>query len=96
MGLGGQLALAGEVRPRQEAAVELCGDGRRVEGKHQFRRALLAEVGERGQSEVEIDRLLFPVELARAGEGSGERRQAEIRRDMLDVLFRALLVVNEY
>ena len=60
-----------------------------------FRRALLAEIGERGQLETEIDRLLFPVELACAGQGRGECRQAEICGDMLDALLGALLVVDD-
>ena len=33
-------------------------------GKHEFCRALLAKVGDGGQLEIEIDGLIFPVELA--------------------------------
>ena len=51
MRLGGQLALAGEVRPGQHAAVEPHGDGGHIERKHELRRALLAEIADRGQPE---------------------------------------------
>ena len=95
MRLGGQLALAGKLRPGHHAAVETHGDGGHIERQHELRRALLAEIADRGQLKVEIDRLSLPVELALAGRGLCQGRQAEIRRDMLDVLLGAFLVVDD-
>ena len=95
VGLGGQFALPGQARPGQQAAIEARGERRSVQSKHQSRRALLAEVGDGGQLETEVDRLLFPVELARSGEGRGERRQAESSGDVFDAPRGTFLVVND-
>ncbi len=76
MGLGRKLAFAGKLRPGRDVAVEPCGDRRRIDGKHEPRRTALAEIGGRGQLEAEIDRLILPIELARAGERIGDGRQA--------------------
>src|SRR5688572_28481762 len=55
MGLGRQTALAGEIWPGLDTAVEAGGNGGRIETKHESGRALLTEVGERSEPEAEID-----------------------------------------
>ena len=95
MSLGRQLALPAQARAREQAAIEARGKGFGVEGNHETRRALLAEVGHRGDFETEIDGLLFPLELARSGQRCRQGRHAEICRYAIDASRLALLVVND-
>ena len=82
--LGGELALAGEIRCGGERALEPRGDRLRVERDLEPRRTLRAKIGRCLQVEAEVDGLILPVELTAADQRVGDRRQADPRVDVLD------------